>query len=193
MVTRFWWVRHGPTHAKGMVGWTDLAADLSDVAALGRLSAYLPGDAVIVSSDLSRAVATADAIEGARERLPHDPALREIHFGAWEMRGFAEVEAEAPDHIRAFWQVPGDIRPPGGESWNDICARVGAATDLLLAAHPGRDIIVAAHFGAILAALQRAAGLAPEAVFAHRIDNLSVTCLMHDATGWRSDAVNHRP
>ena len=28
-MTRFWLVRHGPTHAKTMVGWTDLPADLS--------------------------------------------------------------------------------------------------------------------------------------------------------------------
>lgn len=193
MVTRFWWVRHGPTHATCMVGWTDLAADLSDRAALARLSAHLPGQAVVVSSDLSRAVATADAIQGGRERLPHDPALRELHFGAWEMRGFAEVQAEAPDHIRAFWETPGDVAPPGGESWNTLAARVQAATDRLLADHRGRDIIVTAHFGAILAALQRAGGLAAEAVFAHRIDNLSVTCLTHDGTGWTTVAVNHRP
>ncbi|MGQ0565678.1 MAG: histidine phosphatase family protein [Gemmobacter sp.] len=193
MVTRFWWVRHGPTHAKCMVGWSDLPADLSDHAALARLSAHLPGDAVVVSSDLSRAIATADAIQGRRERLPHDADLREIHFGTWEMRAFAEVEAEAPDHIRAFWQVPGDVAAPEGESWNMLAARVDAAIDRLLAAHPGRDIIVTAHFGAILAALQRAEGLSPEAVFAHRIDNLSVTCLACDGSGWRSHAINHRP
>ena len=192
-VTRFWWVRHGPTHAKCMVGWTDLAADLSDLAAIARLSAHLPGDGVVVSSDLSRAVATADALCGGRERQPNDPALREIHFGNWEMRGFAEIEAETPDYIRAFWATPGDVRPPGGESWNALAARVTTATDRLLANHRGRDIIVTAHFGAILAALQRAEGLAPEAVFAHRIDNLSVTSLSHDDTGWRTHAVNHLP
>ena len=192
-VTRFWWVRHGPTHAKCMVGWTDLAADLSDVGAIGRLSAYLPGDGVVVSSDLSRAVATADAIQNARTRLPHDRDLREIHFGTWEMRGFAEVQTEAPDHIRAFWETPGDISAPGGESWNTLAARVHAATDRLLAAHRGRDIIVTAHFGAILAAVQRAGGLSPEAVFAHSIDNLSVTCLTHDSSSWTIGAVNHRP
>ena len=193
MVTRFWWVRHGPTHAKCMVGWTDLAADLSDCAALARLSAHLPGDAVVVSSDLARAVATADAIQGARLRLPHDRDLREINFGDWETRSFAEVQAETPDHIRAFWQTPGDVRPPGGESWNDLAARVTAATDRLLDAHPGRDIIVTAHFGAILTALQRAGDLPPEAVFAHHIENLSVTCLSHDGAAWQFHAVNHRP
>jgi hypothetical protein len=35
-MTRFWLVRHGPTHAKAMIGWTDLAADLSDQSALRR-------------------------------------------------------------------------------------------------------------------------------------------------------------
>ena len=37
-MTRLWWVRHGPTHAKAMVGWRDLPADLSDTAALARLA-----------------------------------------------------------------------------------------------------------------------------------------------------------
>jgi alpha-ribazole phosphatase len=192
-LTRFWWVRHGPTHAKTMVGWTDLPADLSDTVTLARLDAHLPPDALVISSDLTRAVTTADAIQGKRTRLVHDPALREMHFGEWEMRGFDEIEAEAPDHIRAFWEQPGDVRPPKGESWNDLSARVNAAIDRLLSTHQGRDIIVTAHFGPILAALQRAERLSPEAVFAHRIDNLSVTSLSCDASGWHSHAINHKP
>lgn len=31
-MTRIFWIRHGPTHANGMVGWSDLPADLSDSA-----------------------------------------------------------------------------------------------------------------------------------------------------------------
>ena len=55
-MSRFFWVRHGPTHAKTMVGWSDLPADLSDTARLARLSAHLPDGAPVVSSDLVRAV-----------------------------------------------------------------------------------------------------------------------------------------
>jgi hypothetical protein len=73
-MTRFWLVRHGPTHAKTMIGWTDLAADLSDTGALQRLAAHLPPGAPVISSDLSRAIATADALGPDRPRLPHDPA-----------------------------------------------------------------------------------------------------------------------
>ncbi len=185
-MTRFWLVRHGPTHAKTMIGWTDLAADLSDTAALRRLADHLPPDAPVISSDLSRAIATADAL-GPRPRLPHDSDLREIHFGAWEQRAFAEVEAESPALIRAFWETPGDIRPPEGESWNDLTTRTWAALDRLHGQAP--ELIVVAHFGPILAALQRARQITATEVFAHKIDNLSVTCLT--LTPPQVHAVNH--
>jgi broad specificity phosphatase PhoE len=192
-MTRLFWVRHGPTHAKTMVGWTDLPADLSDGPALARLDAFLPRGAVILSSDLSRAVATADALGAGRDRQPHDPDLREIHFGAWENRSHDEVSAEAPDHIRSFWETPGDIRPPGGESWNDLSARITRATDRLLSDHAGRDIVVVAHFGVILAAIQRARACATPEVFAHRIEPLSVSTLEIGGDGWACGAVNHLP
>lgn len=187
-MTRFWLVRHAPTHAKTMVGWSDLAADLSDTAALARLNAHLPPAAPVLSSDLVRAVATADAL-GPRPRLPPESALREIHFGQWERRSFAEVESEDPALIRAFWDNPGDVRPPGGESWNDLTARTWAVLDRLQGTAP--DVIVVAHFGPILAALQRAGRLTPLQAFAHRIDNLSVTCLTLAPP--QICSINHRP
>ncbi|WP_407703801.1 histidine phosphatase family protein [Tabrizicola oligotrophica] len=180
-------MRHGPTHAKAMVGWTDLPADLSDHAALARLNAHLP-DVPVISSDLSRAVATADRLQ-ARPRLPHDRDWRELHFGAWEMRSFAEVEAESPDHIRAFWETPGDVSPPGGESWNAVTARVETALRRL--AHLP-EVIVVAHFGAIVAAIQHAGAMTPTEAFSHKIDNLSVTCLEFGAAP-RVISVNHIP
>jgi broad specificity phosphatase PhoE len=191
-MTRFWWVRHGPTHAKGMVGWTDLPADLSDTAQIERLSGHLPQAAVLVSSDLSRAVATADAIAAGRQRLPHDPALREINFGAWEMKHHSQIETEDPDRIRAYWDQPGDVHPPGGESWNQVSARVCAAADRLVRRHAGADIIVVAHFGAILTQVQRALGIDAYTAFGHRIDNLSVTRITF-ADDWRAGPINHLP
>lgn len=170
--SRVWLVRHGPTHAKTMVGWTDLPADLSDLAALTRLNAHLP-HVPVISSDLSRAITTADALH-SRPRLPHDPDWRELHFGDWEMRSYAEVEAESPDHIRAFWETPGQISAPNGESWDGVTTRIDRALERL-ATLP--EVIVVAHFGAIIAAIQRAGALSAHEAFSHKIDNLSVTCL----------------
>jgi alpha-ribazole phosphatase len=187
-MTRFHFVRHGPTHARTMVGWSDLPADLSDSAALSRLSSFLP-DAVVISSDLIRAVATADAIAGNRTRLPHDPDLREIHFGAWELQRFDEVEDQAL--IRRYWEDPGEVTPPGGESWNRVSARVSDAIDRLRATCQG-DVIVVAHFGVILTQVQRALGIGAYEAMSHKIDNLSVTELTWDGH-WHVGCINHIP
>jgi alpha-ribazole phosphatase len=190
MKSRLFLVRHGPTHAKSMVGWSDLPADLSDTAALARLEAALPPEALVVSSDLIRAVDTASAIQGRRHRLPHQADLREIHFGAWELRSWKEIDAEDPARIRAYWETPGDTTPPGGESWNQVCARVNDAVDRLLQAHLGQDLVIVGHFGQILTQIQRAQGLSAEAAFSHRIDNLSVSEVQFGPEGWTSGTLN---
>lgn len=183
-------MRHGPTGAKGMCGWTDLAADLSDLTALGRLDRVLP-EVPVVSSDLRRAVSTADAIAGDRPRLPHEPDLREMHFGAWEMRTHSEVETEDAALARALWDEPGDVAPPGGESWNALRTRVDGALDRLLAGTP--ELVAVCHFGPILAALQRARGIAASEAFAERIEPLSLTVLAQRDGVWSVEAVNQRP
>ncbi|MEM6617786.1 MAG: histidine phosphatase family protein [Pseudomonadota bacterium] len=190
-MTKLYFVRHGPTHRNTLVGWTDVPADLSDTAALARLSAHLPGEALLVSSDLVRCVATADAIQGDRTRLPHDAGLRELNFGNWEDRTFADVAETDPGLSRAYWSDPGDPAPPGGESWNAAAARVEGAVGRLLSAHPGRDLIVVAHFGAILTQVQRAARMPARAALAFKIDNLSVTTLEFTDPAWRVLGVNH--
>lgn len=185
-MTRFWWVRHGPTHARTLTGWADIPVDLSDTLAVGRLAAALPAGAPVVSSDLARARATADAIAGPRPRLPPDPRLREIHFGAWEGLTATEAEARDPGLMRAFWD--GAAAAPGGEGWAEMAARVRVAVTAL-AGPP--DLIVVAHFGVILAALQWAQGVEARAVLAQPIAPLSLTEIARAGGGWRVGRINH--
>ena len=146
-----------------------------------------------MSSDLIRATATANALTKGRQRLPHDPGLRELHFGDWDGQTWDAIAQSHPELSFAYWDDPGDHRPPGGESWNEAAARIHAATDALIGAHRGRDLILVAHFGAILTQIQRALGCAAIEAFAHRIDNLSVTRIDHTPDGWQVQAINHRP
>lgn len=183
-------VRHGPTHAKSMVGWSDIPADLSDTAAIARLRGFLP-DAPVVSSDLIRASATGDILSPSI-RLPHDPHLREINFGDWELQTFAEVEAKDPKTILAYWETPGHVAPPHGESWNAVRNRVDSAIDGYLA-DDHQNLIVVAHFGVILTQVQRALGISAYEAFSHRIDNLSVTVLHHNDGDWTTGPINHNP
>jgi len=175
-----------------MVGWTDLPADLSDTARLARLADYLPGDGVVVSSDLIRAADTADAIAGSRERLPHDRRLREMHFGDWEGKAFAEIEAQDAARARAFYEQPGDVRAPGGETWNELSERVERGVAELARAHKDRPLVLVAHFAVILTQVQRAWDVPAYDVLAQRIDNLSVTRIEWGGTR-RADPVNHIP
>lgn len=192
-MTQLFLVRHGPTHAKTMVGWSDIPADLSDTAAIARLDTYLPRQAAVVSSDLIRAIATADAIENGRVRAPHDAGLRELNFGDWELRSFADIEADDPELSRAYWEHPGDVRPPGGESWHDAHTRLKEAVDAQVAAFPDQDLIIVAHFGAILTQIQRAGRLDNTQAFSHRIDNLSVSQIQISQGQWTLGAINHCP
>jgi broad specificity phosphatase PhoE len=190
--TELWLIRHGPTHARAMIGWTDLPADLSDTAALARLAGRLPL-APVVSSDLVRAISTADAVQGARPRLANESALREMYFGAWEGRTHAEAEAQNPALARALWEKPGDTAPPGGESWNDFAARCCTAIDGLIAVQGPGPLIIVAHFGVILSQVQRARGISAVEAFAQPIANLSLTRIAHDAGGWTVREVNALP
>ncbi|MGZ9811832.1 histidine phosphatase family protein [Pseudoroseicyclus sp. H15] len=171
------WVRHGPTHQKAFTGWRDVPADLSDKAALARLDAALPEGALLVSSDLTRARTTADALATPRPRLPHQPGLREFHFGLWDGAVFSTIAERWPDLSRAYWEDPGPHAPPEGESWNDAATRVEAAVQALEAAHPGAAFVAVAHIGVILTQYARAAGLSPKEAIAQNIAPLSVTTL----------------
>ena len=190
-MTTLWLVRHGPTHEKVMTGWRDVPADLSDRAALDRLAVYLPDDAVLVSSDLMRAAATADAIARDRIRLPHDPALREIDFGAWDGLHHSQVAARDPVLSRRFWEEPGDLAAPGGESWNAVTCRVGDAIDRIVATHTPAHLVVVAHMGVIMSQIPRATGETAHQAMAHRIDPLSVTDMTLTQAGWRIGRINH--
>ncbi len=192
MVRRLIWVRHGPTHQKTFTGWRDVPADLSDTAAIARLSDWLPQDAPIISSDLKRAVATADAIAGGRRRLPHNPDLREFDFGTWDGLHFSKVAEEHPELSRAFWEDPGDVAPPQGESWNAVTSRVNRAVDQLLHQHDG-DLVLVAHFGVVLCHMASSTGMTPYDALGHQIDPLSATVLEQSNAGWRAAQINHAP
>jgi len=107
--------------------------------------------------------------------------------------GFEAVAARDPDLSRDFWETPGDIAPPNGESWHQVAARVAPFVDGLNSRFAGRDIIAVAHIGVIMTQIARASGLAAKQVIAQRIDNLSVTRVDHDKGRWMVGAINHVP
>ncbi len=189
---RWIWIRHAPVKdAPPLLGWRDLEADLSDHRGLAAVRARLSAveDAVWLSSDLSRAARTAEAL-GAPARLERVSALREQHFGAWE-------GAAAPE---AFWRDPARTRPPGGESFAELCARVATFIAARNAAAVGPFIVVA-HAGVVRAAAAVALDLPPAVALRLSVDPLALTRLSWfgpaDARGlgggWAVEALNVAP
>ena len=95
--TRWWWIRHAPVRAHGgrIYGQADLACDCSDEAVLQSVARVLPRGAVWVSSHLTRARHTAEALwrggylqeNEAAPPLRAVPELAEQHLGAWQGQG----------------------------------------------------------------------------------------------------------
>lgn len=106
----------------------------------------------LISSDLRRAVDTADLVGGATG-LPVklDARLRETHLGEWQGRTVAEIEADWPGAI-ATWRSDPGWAPPGGESRIEVVRRSRPVVDELdddFAAGSQSTAVLVAHGGLI--------------------------------------------
>jgi probable phosphoglycerate mutase len=112
----------------------------------------------IYASDLSRAHATASAIAQAMgQTVAVHAGLRERHFGVFQGRTFAQIEAELPEHALQWRKrVPEWIPPGGGESLVMLHERILKTVDELAVQHKGQQIVLVAH-GGVLDVLYRAA------------------------------------
>lgn len=156
-----WLVRHAPVLADpGLCyGATNLPADASATrAAAERLARSLPEGTRVVSSPLQRCELLAQILLGLRPDLIYtvDDRLREMDFGAWELRPWDEVPRADMDAWLADFA---DARPGGdGESVRTLMARVGAAWDDALAAPPAPTLWVT-HAGVMRAAMLLSLGV----------------------------------
>jgi glucosyl-3-phosphoglycerate phosphatase len=108
----------------------------------------------LISSDLSRAVDTAELV-GAACGLPvkFDPRLRETHLGRWQGYTVAEIDREYPGAI-ATWRSDPGWAPPAGESRIAVVARARPVVDELDAELADSDdrsetVLLVAHGGVI--------------------------------------------
>ena len=109
---------------------------------------------VVLCSPYRRAVATASlALSGARidTRVRVDERLREREFGMLDRLTKVGIEARYPEQAaaRAFL---GKFfhRPPGGESWADVAARIRSILVDLRLDWPDADVTVVTHQAVIM-------------------------------------------
>lgn len=146
--TEIYLVRHGETdwNAEGRFqGTTDVPLNDAGRRQAARLAAGLRAVPLTAAytSPLLRAADTARAIlEGRDLPLFAVEELREVHYGEWQGRLPAEVDAET----EARWRRdPWSVRFPGGETLEEVAARAVPAIQALMARHAGGRILVSGH------------------------------------------------
>jgi alpha-ribazole phosphatase len=118
----------------------------------------------VYASPRTRALDTAAALVAERGlEVIVDDDLRELDFGTFEGRTYAEIERSEPELFRAWMETPTAVRFPGGESYADLRARAMRALDAVRRAHA--SALVVTHGGVIRAGLAAWLELPDHAIF----------------------------
>lgn len=186
MVTRLYLVRHGESTWNARRLWqgtADPPLSPTGIDQARRLALRLQsaGLAALYSSPLQRAAHTARIVAEVCGLTPQlAEGWREISFGQWEGLPVEEVERRFSP-LSAWWARPDLIPVPGGEPLEQARARVAAAVEEVIRAHPHTAVAVVAHGGVNRLALLLALG-APLASYGRiQQDNGCVNVL--DAAG----------
>ncbi|CAG1016668.1 putative phosphoglycerate mutase [Burkholderiaceae bacterium] len=143
------------------------------------------GFAAVYSSDLARAVETAQAVaQGSGREIVTDRGLRERHFGEFEGFTWREIEARWPAESERWRKRDLDFAPAGGETLRQFYERSVAAASRLAAAHPGETIAFVAH-GGVMDCLYRAASrIDLQAPRSWQLGNASINRLLFTPEGF---------
>jgi probable phosphoglycerate mutase len=189
-VTRVIVVRHGQTEWNVQAriqgqGDSDLTKEgRAQARSIAQRLAREPFD-VLVSSDLGRASATAQAIaDRCAKPVVLDSRLRERCFGVGEGMTYEEVDRAYPGAFARIRNVDPDFVIPGGESRRQFHDRVVAAMDSLADAHAGRAIVVVTHGGVLATFFRHVHAIPLDVAHPIAITNASYNVLLHEGGRW---------
>ncbi|MDR3497294.1 MAG: histidine phosphatase family protein [Ancalomicrobiaceae bacterium] len=150
---KLWLIRHGSVVGDARdryIGRTDLPMSRDGEVEIERVAAFLSREPLdlVLASDLARSRRTAEILADDRHvPIRVLPALAEIDMGVWEGRLRSDIAHAYPE----AWAERGlDIvgfRPPGGESFADLAARVVPVLQDLAEWGTDLNVAIAGHAG----------------------------------------------
>ena len=153
-------VRHAPVAEPGrLFGRTDAEARIPQGTDFEELRAFLTYARTRVSSPAFRCRQTSSAIWGEDTVLETYPELWEQDFGDWEglpLKDLPDIGEMAGGELAA-------LRPPNGESFDDLCARAAPRLRSLADSGAGPTVAVV-HAGIVRAGLSIAIGVTAPAL-----------------------------
>ncbi len=105
---------------------------------------------VIVSSPLQRCALPASRWAAARG-IPCiiEPRVSEMHYGAWEGKTAAQIRRQWPGMLERWRRDPSGMRPPQGESPEELRQRLQQWWQSCIEVHAGKHVLLVAHSGSL--------------------------------------------
>lgn len=180
-------IRHGETESnreKRYQGWTESPLSAKGLRQAENAAFYLAGRQIesLFCSDLHRAFHTARVIGTSCALKPVvTPLLREIHFGQWEGLTYEEIEAAWGNKISLWLDDPFHKAAPGGETLEEVYARMQTFIEQVSAENSDCNRIAAvSHGGSIRALLFKILNLDRKSFWDIKIDNASVSLIRRE-------------
>jgi len=123
---------------------SDAGSTVSAAIVGGQLQLSISGNATGHDISFGDIGDTSNAAKALGLDVAVDEDLIETDFGAWEGKTFLEAAQHDPD-LHGRWLRDTTLRPPGGESFDDVAHRIRRAQDRIVAAHPGETVLVVSH------------------------------------------------
>ncbi len=177
----------GPSQDRGLAQERGPSQDRSLAQDRGLCPGQGSAPPVIVSSDLLRAVESAEIVRSVLGgSLALDPRLREQHLGSLQGRGYEETWAAAAEHD---WSDP-DLPVFGGESVREVHDRMAAVLDEV---DPTRITVLVSHGDAIRLAVAHLTGVAPHEAEWVEVPNGAVARVSAGEVRWLPSPQTRRP
>lgn len=145
-----------------------------------------------VASDLARARETAEIITHGRTlEVAGDAGWREMRFGQWEGLTWSEITQRWPEIDSSSQTQPKFYTPQGGESFDELCARIAKAAARATAGAPNGRVLVVTHAGPLHALLRVLEGATtPAEALQVRFVPAGITRFSRVEGRWRLDSLN---
>ena len=133
---------------------------------------------VVYSSDLKRAVSTAEVVSsGHKAELVICPELREISYGDLEGLTFEEIKKKHPEVAESITNFNLSLSFPGGESFTEFITRTLRFLDKLNEHTQEQTVLIASHGGPLTTLVCELLGIGQSHWRSFHIDNASLSII----------------
>jgi len=182
-LSRLLLVRHGITEfnsTRRFAGYSDTELSAAGYRQVEGLADRLADERIdaIYSSDLKRALVTAEVISSGRGvDIVACPELREMNYGNVEGLTFAEIRSLYPEVAEMCVNFSLELAFPGGENFTGFMNRTIKFLDRLNDHEPLPTVLIVSHNGPLRVLVCHLLGIDPGCWWQIRFDNASLSIL----------------